>query len=70
MSVDLPEPEGPTTATYSLRPDVEVHAPQGLDLDAARAVDLADALHVDHGTSSLVPSDSAGLTEAARRAGK
>ena len=71
MSVDLPEPEGPTTATYSLRADVEVHPAQRLHLHAARAVDLADPLHPNHRFHPhSYLSETAGLTEAARRAGK
>ncbi len=43
MSVDLPEPDGPTIATNSPGSIDEVDALQGLDLDLAGVVDLADA---------------------------
>jgi hypothetical protein len=47
--------------------DLEIDAAQGLDLDVPHRVDLPNALHGNH-HSYL--SDSAGLTLAARRAGK
>ena len=37
MRVDLPEPEGPTTATYSLRADLEVDAAQRLHRSPGRS---------------------------------
>ena len=67
MSVDLPEPDGPTTATYSLAADVEVDAAQRLHLHAPHRVDLADSAHRDH-HSYL--KRFRGVDGAARRAGK
>ena len=32
ISVDLPEPEGPMMATYSLRSNLKIHAGKGMDL--------------------------------------
>ena len=67
IEVDLPEPEGPTIETYSLRPMVRFDALESLHFHPAGAVDLADRGHFDH-YSYL--KDSAGLMDAARRAGK
>ncbi len=67
MRVDLPEPDGPTMATYSLPPMSRSMFRERLDLDAPGAVDLADAAHANH-HSYL--NETAGLTDAARRAGK
>ncbi len=54
ISVDLPEPDGPTTARNSPSRDVEIDVAQSLDLDLAGVVDLADAAHADQ-TSAREP---------------
>ena len=47
MSVDLPEPDGPMMATYSLRRDGEVDAAQGAHDFAAHVVLALDAARHD-----------------------
>ena len=42
MNVDLPEPDGPVTATNSPCFDVERHAAQRADLVIAHRVDLGE----------------------------
>ena len=76
MSVDLPEPDGPTMATNSPVLHLEVDALERLDLDLAGVVDLADGLHADDRAASREASFirsvsvAAGSIDAARRAGK
>ena len=71
MSVDLPEPEGPTTATYSLAP-ISRSTPRSASTSMRPIV---YTLRIRASRSSRRShhsylSDSAGLTLAARRAGK
>ena len=47
ISVDLPEPDGPMMATYSLRRDREVDAAQRADDFAAHVVFALDAARHD-----------------------
>ena len=47
ISVDLPEPDGPMMATYSLRRDGDVHAAEGADDLAAHVVVALDAARDD-----------------------
>ena len=47
MSVDLPDPEGPTIATYSLSSTLQGHAAQCGDLELAVPVDLLDVDQLD-----------------------
>ena len=49
MSVDLPEPDGPMTATYSPGVDGEAHAAQGVDLLRAHDVGAPEVLGADEG---------------------
>ena len=44
MNVDLPEPDGPTTATNSPRVDVERDATEGVHRRALHGVGLGDVL--------------------------
>ena len=44
MSVDLPEPDGPTMATNSPALDCQVEAVEGADIDATGVVDAVDVL--------------------------
>ena len=71
MSVDLPEPDGPTMATNSPRSRLKLTPAERVDVDIARMVGAGDVLHVDHDvwhTASRVSSE-AGLRRGWRGGG-
>ena len=68
MSVDLPEPDGPTMATNSPSADGQVDAAQGLHADAAHVVDTTHGLQLEERRRHGGPPAAADReAEAARR---
>ena len=49
IRVDLPEPDGPISATYSPRSIDDRHAAKRVDLDLVEHVDLSDVGQFDEG---------------------
>ena len=52
MRVDLPDPDGPMTATYSPSLDLEGDAAERVDLERPGAVGLPDVVDLDDGPAT------------------